>query len=150
MGNEVADFLNGGGGAKAAKFADVGTIAKGEVTAVEISQQRSVEDGSLLEWKDGNPRMQLVVTIQTDESDGADDDGLRRLFAKKPGNMLTAISDAVKAAEQTAVEVGGTLAVQFTGEGERTNPAYSPPKLFKAQYKAPAKAVQSVSADELI
>lgn len=150
MGNEVADFLNGGGGAKSAKFSEVGTIAKGEVTAVEISQQRSVEDGSLLEWKDGNPRMQLVVTVQTDESDSPEDDGLRRLFAKKPGNMLSAISDAVKLAEQSAVEVGGTLAVQYIGDGEKTNPAYNAPKLFKAQYKAPAKVAAAVGVDELL
>lgn len=150
MSNEIGDFLNGGGGAPSAKFTTVGTVAKGTVTNVEIQQRRSIEDGQPMTWPDNNPQMQLVVTLQTDESDSPEDSGERRLFAKKPGAMLQAISEAVKGADATAVEVGGTLAVQYTGDGEKKNPAYNAPKLFKAQYKAPEKATAAVGVDELL
>jgi len=150
---DVGGFLFGGGG-KAAKFDNVGDAVEGTVTDVRLSQQTSMEDNTPLTWADGSPRMQLVVSIKTDERNGDEDDGVRRIFAKG-GNyevasgagksMKDAIADAVKKAGAKSIDEGGWIKVAFTGEGKKTNRGYATPKLYRASYKAP---VASVSADD--
>jgi len=49
--------------------------------------------------------------------------------------MLPALQEAVKGQDFRA---GGLLAVQYSGNGKKTNPAFSAPKLYTVQYKAPA------------
>jgi hypothetical protein len=59
-------FLMGGGG-RSAKFATIGDKIDGEITATEVTQQTDFTDGTPKTWPDGNPMMQLVITLQTDE-----------------------------------------------------------------------------------
>ena len=152
--SDVNDFLFGGGG-KAAKFDNVGDSIEGMITDVRLSQQTAMEDNTPLTWADGSPRMQLVVTLQTESSEGDNDDGVRKVFAKG-GNyevasgvgksMKDAIADAMKKAEVKEIQEGGTLKVAYTGEGKKTNRGYAAPKLYRASYKPP---VQSVAAADL-
>jgi len=69
------DLLEGGG--KSAKFETVGDTTKGQVVSAESRQQTDYTSGEPLTWDDGNPRMQLVITLATDERDPDDptDDG---------------------------------------------------------------------------
>lgn len=153
--SDVNDFLFGGGG-KAAKFEAVGDAVEGTITDVRLTQQTSMEDNSPLTWADGSPRMQLVVTLQTELSEGENDDGVRKVFAKG-GNyevasgvgksLKDAIADAMKKAEVKEIKEGGTLKVAYTGEGKKTNRGYSAPKLYRASYKPP---VQTVAASDLL
>jgi len=154
MSNDINDFLMGGGG-KAAKFESLGDFVEGTITEVKLTQQTDMETQAPLTWSDGSPRMQLVVTLQTDLSDGENDDGARRLFAKggnyEPAtgsgkSLKDAIGDAVKKVGAKSIEEGGWLKVAYTGEGKKTNRGFSAPKLYKAAYKAP---VQSVAAEDL-
>lgn len=154
MSNEASDFLFGGGG-NAAKFETIGDTVEGEITDVKLSQQTSLEDNTPLTWADGSPRMQLVITLATNERSGDDDDGTRRLYAKggryevASGNgtsMKDAIADAIKKSGAKLIEQGGKLKVGYSGEGKKTNRGYSAPKLYRAVYEPP-KA--SVTADEL-
>ena len=73
------DLLEGGG--KSAKFETVGDTTKGQVVAAESRQQTDYTSGEPLTWDDGNPRMQLVITLATDErdpgSDGRGDESAR-------------------------------------------------------------------------
>jgi hypothetical protein len=152
--SDVNDFLFGGGG-KAAKFDQIGDFCEGTITDVRMTQQTSMDDNQPLTWSDGSPRMQLVITLQTKLTEGENDDGLRRLYAKG-GNfevaegsgksMKDAIADAVKRAEAKSIDEGGTLKVAYTGVGKKTNRGYQAPKLFKAAYKVP---VSSVPTSEL-
>lgn len=134
--DSVNDFLNGSG-APAAKFLNVGDEVKGSVIHAEVSQQTDL-DGNLKTWDDGKPRMQLVITLQTELNDPAieDDDGKRRVFVNKP-RMKTAISEAIRTAGAQRLEQGGKLAVKYTGTGEPTKRGFQPPKLFAALYRAP-------------
>jgi hypothetical protein len=153
MSNDAQDFLFGGGG-KAAKFEEVGDEVAGVITEVVVGQQTDMETGAPLTWSDGSPRKQLVVTLTTDERNGDDDDGTRRVYAKG-GNyevasgtgtsMKQAIADAVKKAGASSIEEGGKLRVAHTGMGKKTNRGFSAPKLYRATYEAPRK---SVSADD--
>lgn len=149
----IDDFLFGGGG-KAAKFDEIGDTVEGTITDVQVTQQTDMETGAPLTWTDGSPRMQLVVTLQTDDK-SADDDGLRRIYAKggkyevasgTGSSMKDAVADAVKKAGASTLAEGGRLKVGYTGEGKKTNRGFSAPKLYRATYEAPVK---SVSAEEL-
>ena len=117
MDKDINDFLNGGGG-KAAKFEVLGDKVTGKITEAKLSQQTSMEDNTPLTWSDGSPRMQLVITLQTEDREGEEDDGVRRVYAKG-GNfeiadgtgksMKDAIAEAVKASGAKSLEEGGVL-----------------------------------------
>jgi hypothetical protein len=141
----VNDFLMGGAGAPSAKFDTVGRTYKGTIVKSEVRQQIDMDTDEPEFWKDGKPKMQAVITIQTDEIDPTieDDDGQRRLFVK--GNMQKAIREAVKAAGCSRLDVGGVLAVRYSDNGEATKRGFSPPKLYVAQYRPPA-----IGVDDLI
>jgi hypothetical protein len=154
MSNEINDFLFGGGG-RAAQFVNVGDMVIGKITDVKLSQQTAMETNEPLTWPDGKPRMQLVVSLKTEEKVDDDDDGMRTVFAKggkyqaQEGtgtSLKDAIAEAMKKAKANSIEVGGTLKVAYTGTGVKTNRGFTAPKLYRASYTAP---VQAVSADEI-
>lgn len=151
MTDTLEGFL-GGGGSPSASFKEVGTVVKGTVTAAELSQQTEFGTGTPKTWDDGKPMMQIVVTLQTDERDATidDDEGERRLFVK--GAMLKSLRDAVKGAGVKTVEVGGTLAVKYTGDAAPSKPGLNGAKQYVVQYKVPEPAVDApgLGADELL
>lgn len=137
MSNDSYGFL-GGTSTPSAKFPDKGAKVKGIITEEPTSSQQTTPEGKLKTWDDGNPMLQLVVTLQTSERDPEieEDDGLRRLFIK--GQMRNAVGKAVKEAGAKGLDVGGSLEVIYTHDGERSNPAFSPPKQYVAVYGLPA------------
>jgi hypothetical protein len=150
----TSDFLFGGGG-KAAKFDEIGDTVEGQITDAQITQQTDMETNQPLTWPDGSPRMQLVVTLQTNERIDDNDDGIRRIYAKggryevasgTGTSLKDAIADAVRKAEARSLDEGGTLKVGYSGVGKKTNRGFSAPKLYRATYTAPVK---SVSASDL-
>ncbi|QNJ58285.1 hypothetical protein SEA_ELLIE_61 [Mycobacterium phage Ellie] len=137
MSNDSYGFL-GGGGPASAKFKSHGDTVGGVITVEpEQRQQTDLNTNEPLVWKDGSPRMQLVVTVQTDLNDPEveDDDGLRRLFVK--GEMRKAVQKAVIAAGARGLDVGGELNVTYVGDGEKKG-NLTPPKLYSATYAKPA------------
>lgn len=136
---DANSFLMGGGGAPTAKFPTPGTTIGGRITEQpKVEQQRDIQSGEQKFWSNGDPMMQLVVTIQTDERDPSleDDDGRRRIFVK--GQMKNAVADAVRQAGAKGLEVGGTLHVRYTHDGEQTKRGFSAPKQYAAKYVAAA------------
>jgi hypothetical protein len=145
--SQTANDLIMGGGSPSVKFLEIGTKVVGEVVDTATGQQRDFKTGELKFWKDGNPMMQAIITLQTDQRDPEipDDDGKRRLFVSSR-RMREAIRDAVQAAGAKFIEVGGKLAVQFTERPD--DGTENPPKFYAAQYKRPEP--QAVSAADLI
>lgn len=140
------EFLMGGG-VTSFKFETVGQVAKGPITELAMQQQRDFKTGLPKFWDaDGRPMMQLRVVIQTEERND-DDDGLRALYLK--GESQKAVREAVKTAGAKTIEVGGILALAFTGLGEKKG-NLDPPKLYKAQYKAPVPVDSVIDTDDLI
>lgn len=142
------DFLFAGG-AKSAKFDDVGDKVTGVILTAEVAQQTDPETGTPKTWNDGRPVMQLVITLQTDERDGDDDDGQRRLYAKggnyevasgKGTALLPAVREAVKKAGAKGIEPGARLTVQHSGLGTKKKAAFNAPKLYVAKYEPGAAA----------
>lgn len=140
---EANEFLTAGG-APSAKFPVIGTVVKGTVLGATKTQQTDM-DGKLLFWDNGDPRWQLVITLQTDERDPDidGDDGVRRLFAK--GNLLKAVQTAVRESGAKGLEENGTLAAKYTADGPK-KPGLTAPKEYVGQY-APAPAVALSGAD---
>lgn len=128
-----------GGGAKSAKFPSIGTVVGGVITdEPTVQQQKDITSGAPKFWDDGNPMMQLVVKVQTDEREDADDDGVRAIYIK--GQMKAAVAEAVRKAGAKSLEVGGKLRVAYTGDGEAKTKGFTPPKQYQAQYEKPSNA----------
>ena len=142
---DADNFLLGSGG-KGAKFETIGDAVKGVICATpEMRQQTDIKTGAPSCWDDGSPKMQLVVKLQTDAKDDAEDDGIRSLYVSggfKRMSTQKAIADAVRASGAKGLEVGGTLAVKFTGEEPSQTKGFNPAKLYAAKYTPPTvKAV---------
>jgi hypothetical protein len=132
MGNASTDFFTGG--VKPAQFPQLGATASGKILDM-VQTQQTTPQGELKTWQDGSPAMQLVITIQTTERDDADDDGKRTLYVK--GQMKAVFGDALKRGAVKQLDIGGTVTVTYVADGERTNPAFSPPKQYAVQYVPP-------------
>lgn len=128
------------GGAKSASFKELGaTVAGVIVSEPQTAQVRDPKDGKPVFWNNdqSQPKLQLVVTLRTQDRDINDpqDDGERRLFVKS--NMRKAIAAAVRAAGATGLAVGGVLSVKYVRDGISSSPTLSPPKEFEAKYIPP-------------
>jgi hypothetical protein len=135
MSNASKSFLSGGG-PKALAFPTVGTSHTGTIDSDPVeSQQIDPATQEPKTWKDGNPMMQLVITVATSQSEDEDDDGLRRIFVK--GQMRKAFQAALAEAGVDELLPGGQITVTFTHEGEKSNPAFSPPKQYAVSYVPP-------------
>lgn len=154
QGDAVRDFLNAGG-AKAFSFDNLGDTVQGEITAMDVRQQTDMQTGEPLFWNNGAPRNVLVITLQTEAQDDENDDGQRTVWCRG-GNYtaasgtgtssLTAVKDAMRKANVTDLEIGGIMAMQYSGLGKASNKGFSPPKLYTCVYKAPTN---NVSLDDL-
>lgn len=132
------DFLMGES-VPSAKFPQIGATVTGTICEPPVvQQQRDYTTGELKFWSDGNPMMQLVVTLQTTERDPdiVDDDGRRRVYVR--GQLKKAVQRAVKATGAPGLEVGGQLTVTYARDGQPTNPRFNPPKEYTATYHPPA------------
>lgn len=140
------DFLLSGG-VPSAKFPEIGTVVKGTVLSAEVNQQRDFDSGEPKTYDDGNPMMQMVVTLATDERDPDvdGDDGTRKLYVK--GAMLAAVRTALRAAS-ARIEPGGTLVVKYVADGTPSKKGLNPPKQYEAAYKpGTGTAVDALLAD---
>lgn len=138
---DAEKFLQGSG-AKSATFPEIGATVTGTVIDEPIvQQQKDISTGNPKFWADGNPAMQLVIKVQTDERDPDDneDDGTRAIYVK--GQLKTAIADACRKAGVKLPADGGTLAVKFVSEEPASTKGFNPKKIYAARYTAPpAKA----------
>lgn len=108
----------------------IGTI----VDQPKAEQVKKFDSDELDFWPSGDPKMQIVVTIQTDLRDPADanDDGKRRLHI--PPRMQAPVREAVKRASAPGLAIGGRIAVRRTGgTGDKGSPFE-----FAAEYAPPA------------
>lgn len=129
--------LSPSSGAPALKFPEIGTVQRGTIVAKEARQQTDYTTGDAKFWPNGDPMLEVVVTLDVDGEEG-------RLFAR--GQMLNAIRAAIRDAGATTLERGGTLAVKFDREEPNKNPRFNPVKIYTAQYRPPA----AKAADDLL
>jgi len=118
------------------KFESINDKIKGVITHAEMKDQ--------VNKFTNKDETVLVITIETEDGESA------KVYPRTaPGSqMARVISDAVVAAGQTSLEVGGTLAVQWTGEEDigKGNPM----KVYAAAYEAPKAQAGAVAASDLL
>ena len=144
MGTEAdAMGLLMGSGVPTAKFDRVNDAVEGEIVNVESAQQTDLESGAPLTWKDGRPKMQVIITLQTNDRDSQieDDDGRRKLYAKF--KLLQAVQAAMREGrhDPRMSMVGGWLRVVHTGTERPRVRGHNGAKLYSAQYRPPANPV---------
>lgn len=135
-----ANELLMGGGAKSAKFDTMNVPVVGTIVSEpKVQQMKKYKSDDLDFWPSGDPKMQIIVTIQTDTREDGDDDGRRILFI--PPRMMPPVRDAVQKAGAKGLAIGGRIAVSWvsgTGQGEGNA------KTYAAEYQAPQVDVGSL------
>jgi len=132
------DLLMSSGG-KSATFPTVGTVVTGTITAEPKAQQQTdMKTGEPKTFQNGDPMMQIIVSLQTTDREDDEDDGIRQLYVK--ANMLKAIREAVQTAGAKGLEPGGVLTVKYVADGEVKTKGFNPPKLYAATYAKPTGA----------
>lgn len=141
---DVNAFLLGTEAVPSASFLTKGTIHEGKILDLRMRQQTDIKTRKPMFWDNGDPRMQLVVTLQTDEIDDEieDDDGRRRLFLKY--KLKDAVADAVReSGTEEGLEVGGYLKVKFVSQDKPEKRGNSGVKNYKARYTPPDPAAEA-------
>lgn len=136
-------------GVRSASFSKIGDSVSGVILAKpEVQQQRDFTTGEPKVYSDGNPRLQIRVVLSTEQRDpeDPDDNGERAVYIK--GAMQKAVAAAVRKAGATGLQVGGKLAIKYTGDGVPAQRGLNPPKLFAARYEAPADVPVPVAEPE--
>jgi hypothetical protein len=138
----VQSFFSSSTG-RTVKFPEVGASVTGTIIAVHPPEQQTTPQGDPVTWKNGEPKMQIRIEVQTDERNPEIeyDDGSRVLYVK--GKMQGAVGDALRKAGAQTPEVGGKITVTFSGE--EPNPGLSPTKLYTASYEKPSGAAASAA-----
>ena len=168
-----ASLMEEGEGVPSWSFRDkpVGTVYEGTVVSTEWRQQTDYDTNEPLWWNQGaskpstvqgpgaQPVWQYVVTLDTDERTGPDDDGRRRDFIKKGKGGTDVLRQAVKDANLPDLAPGCGYKKQFAGTEPSSNPKFNDKKIYRWKVTAPvaglgdfdapnAQAPQTVSASE--
>jgi hypothetical protein len=134
------DLLMGSGGHPWAKWNQVGDAVEGECVAAPTQRQsRDFDTGDPAVWPNGDPKLELLVLLQTEELDNdiAGDDGVRAVVLPVGTQRFRAVQRAVREAGARGIEPGGFLSVKYTGDQPHERRGFNPVKQFAATYKAP-------------
>lgn len=132
-------FLMGSGG-RSAKFEQHKDEVDGFIVSTELRQQTKYGTNEPMTWDDGNPRMQMVVTLKiTGDAADEDDDLLRKVYVR--GQMQEAVKNAVVKVGETTLDVGGRLFVRYISDAEPSRPGLNGAKQFFAKYEPPDRSV---------
>jgi len=133
---------------KSAKFATIGDQITGTIKQAPYERQQTKFGSSEPEfWPNGDPKIAIVVPLQTALREDTEDDGERTLWVSST-SMKKAIGQAIANAKVQDVTVGGVLTVQYIGnDPESKNPA-NPKKLYTATYTPGTTSLAPVAAPQ--
>lgn len=137
-------FLMGTGG-RSAKFEAEGDVSVGYITHYEMRQQTDIKTGAPKTWDDGNPMMQLVVTIDTEARDDDDDDGVRTVYIK--GQMQKAVADAIRKSGEHGLGIGGKLGIKYVSTAAPKQRGFNGAKQYTAKYESPTLRVEDPGSE---
>ena len=136
----------------AAKFENIGDTYVGVITALDVRSQTDPVTGAIKTFQSGDPMPVWVITIEQDNGESVALWGRKGNYVAATGQgeaMMNAIGHAVETAGAKSIDVGGRLAVRHSGLGKPTAAGLRAPRLFVAQYEAPAPTTQSIPAADL-
>lgn len=125
---------SGSGGGTWVNLRSKGDRLEGTLVAFEI-RPMMYQGEPVLTRKTQQPRYEYVLTLQTGESDGAADDGIRKVGLDERGQdeLKRAIREAGVNAEEGGLIVLGIVADRADGEMKHTH--------LRARYTPPAKTI---------
>lgn len=135
------DQIEGGGGAPAIKFskkdnfgrtlpAEVGLSYTGLLTEnLKSAFITDFETGEIERWPNGDPKEQIIATIQTDLQEHEEDDGIRRIFFK--GQMKSALQQEFKEKRLGRVGPGTRFTVTLVDLKPPKNPTFNPQNIYR-------------------
>lgn len=103
--------------------------------AYEYDPSKPNNRGGQKFWPDGNPVMNVWVTLKTDVRVDQDDDG-RRVLVLDSKNKLEAVQAAVRES-RASFSKGGRLFIEWYGNDPNGKNPDNPPKLYRARYAGP-------------
>ena len=116
------------GGSKSAFTSDSlpGDTITGAVVSVDYKQVNDFNTGEPAYFPSGDPKMQFVIVIQTDQRDDEDDDGRRTIYIPAWGSKKQALVDAMRAEgmrkASEAFAAGNIFTATFVEELQKRNP----------------------------
>lgn len=125
-----------------AKWNAIGDSYAGRIISMDERNNTKPGTNEIIYFPSGDPQKVWVITIEMSSGERVALWAGGGKFKPATGSgesMLSAIGAAVRAAGASAVEVGAELAVAHTGIGE-ASVGKNPPRLYTAQYRAPAAA----------
>lgn len=96
-------------------------------------------------YPNGDPKMQILVDLQTDYREDPNDTGERTLYVASK-NMKRAIGQAIRDAGAADIVPGGVLTVTYVGNDPASKNPANPAKLYQAQYTPPSSAFAAPEA----
>lgn len=146
--DDVNKALMGGGG-RSASFKSHGDRVWGEIINLDRIQQRDFDSGELTWWDEEKtqPKMQIVVTLQTDDREDDEDDGVRKVYIKEPSQLREAMRKAITQAGAKGVAHGGKFLVQYVSDGEPKRKGMSGQKQYFVRYQAPPEGFMAIDDD---
>ena len=125
--------------AAGAKFKNIGDTYAGKIVALREEQQTEYKTRAPKTFADGSPMMQIVVTLE--QRDGSTvalyaKGGKYKIADGEGTSMRSAIGTAVRNAKADGLDVGGELAVRYSGNSEAEEGLF-PARLFTAEYRPP-------------
>ena len=116
------------GGSKSAFTSDSlpGDTITGTVVSVDYKQVNDFNTGEPAYFPSGDPKMQFVIVIQTDQREDEDDDGRRTIYIPAWGSKKQALVDAMRAEgmrkASEAFATGNIFTATFVEELQKQNP----------------------------
>lgn len=135
--SDIMDLINSAGsGFDSFQFESVGDTIDGTIT----SDPRIIEKAN-----DRTGAMDKILVIDIHTAEG-DDWSLMCGF----GGRLTAIREALKAANASSLEVGARLVMKYTGNAPKRAGQPQAAKLYTAAYKPPTGSASKTAVDDLL
>lgn len=142
MSNDWLSQNSGGSGGPSAYFGTVGDKVAGVITSTPRTVATEFGERLVIELKAISGS---TAAKGTNGEDGPIEDGDDVTIWVKPGAMASAIRRAINEAGADGLTEGDTLAIAYSGDGEKKKAGWNAPKLYQARY-VPAKPTVSVES----
>lgn len=117
---DIDSALHGGSKSFFNQYSEPGDTVTGTIAKVDVKQVTNYKTKELEFFPSGDPKKQVILTLQTSLREDADDDGKRSVYIPLWGGKKAALADAMRAAgmkeASTALALGNTFTARFVGE----------------------------------
>ncbi|WP_104087952.1 hypothetical protein [Arthrobacter sp. GMC3] len=151
--DNLDDVLGGGGGATAfTKDTPMGTTFRGPIIDATVQQIKDIRDQKPKVWDDGRPQQQIVIRIQTDLRNDAEDDGVRALYVKTWGvwkeALVTAQNNGRFDRLSEALAPGNIFADTYYADKPAAGAGLSPTKLHRYEIQRMSSPMLDVAVNQ--